>query len=100
MMNLILFVLAAIGMTNILVQGNIFQPVRDFLAKRLPQKLYQVFECHQCMGTWCGFFCGYILLSHNPFTVFCCGMAGSFLATAASIVLDYLVSKSVLEIRK
>lgn len=95
---LILFLLATIGMTHIVVHGSIFEGVRNWLEKKLPSKIYEVFTCYQCSGTWCGFICGAMLVSLNPFVVFCCGCAGSFVAALANQVMEYIETKTVIDI--
>ena len=61
-MEILWFVLAAYGLTQILVYGSIFNKIR-------PQKSWlngfgELFHCPMCMGFWVGVF----LLSLNPFT--------------------------------
>jgi hypothetical protein len=60
-MTVFLFCLAVIGITAIIVDGTVFDEVRDWLATKLPEELCDVFTCHQCMGTWVGLGCGLIL---------------------------------------
>ena len=85
MVNLILFVLAVIGMTHILVDSDmplvkwIRENAKKVLAK-VPGNWAKVFDCYQCSGTWCGFICGAILIDYNPLIILMCGCAGSFLA--------------------
>jgi hypothetical protein len=82
MVNLVLFCMASIGLTCIILESNIFAPIRNLLSHILPTKVYEVFECHQCMGTWVGFLVGFFLMGHSFIMVLCCGFAGSFLTTA------------------
>ena len=49
-MNLFLFALAVIGLTEIVRASHLFEPVREYLKARLPAKAYEVFECRQCFG--------------------------------------------------
>ena len=94
--NFLLFVFSVIGFTNILVDpATIMQPVRDFIEKRCHPWVNKLVSCYQCSGTWVGFFCGYVLVSHDPFVVFLCGMAGSFLATFSATFLTYLEARSI-----
>lgn len=93
-MNFILYCMATIGLTNILLDSNLFAPVRDFLQKHLPTKVYEVFECHQCMGFWSGLLTGFILITSNPFQVFLCGCAGSFLSTIGYLLIEYISLKT------
>lgn len=94
MVELILFALASVGMTNIIVESKIFQPVRWLLSVILPSSVYEVVECHQCCGTWCGFLCGYVLISSNWLIVILCGCAGSLLASLTYNVRECLLSNT------
>ena len=101
MIDFLLFALSVIGMTHIIVDGSIFQGVRDVLKKWLPTKLYRLFECYQCTGTWAGFFLGYFLLHYTDlFAIFACGCAGSFLATWAATDLNYLEARIIVSIEE
>ncbi len=90
--DLIFFVLATAGLTNLIVDGSIFSPIRDFLKKILPSYVYSLFECHQCCGTWCGFVCGAALLGTTPSIILCAGFSGGFIAVLAVNILNYLES--------
>ncbi len=92
MINFLLFCFATIGMTNIFVDSNLFSPIRNLIQKYLWTYVSQIFECHQCMGTWCGFICGYILLSTSPLLVLMCGCAGSFLASITYLLFELILS--------
>jgi len=96
--NFVLFCLAVIGMTNIVVDSSLFQPVREWLQSWMHKSVYELFECHQCCGTWCGFICGACLLSYNPFFVLMCGCAGSFLASAYYLISELIISKTDFDI--
>mgnify|MGYP000085365914 FL=1 len=50
-MDLLYFVLAAFGLTQILVYGSIFDPIRPSSGK-----LGQLFHCSMCLGFWVGAF--------------------------------------------
>jgi hypothetical protein len=133
MVDFVLFALASIGMTLILVRGTLFQPFRDFLANRaerirlyreqkgvrsgftLTEFLLRLISCAQCMGFWCGLFCGVFLITSdaswiepnnyqiNPcylfnriLMLFCCGAAGSFLSVIGDIFLEWLFFSKML----
>ena len=66
MINLILFLLASAGLTTILIDSSIVDPLRTRLEKVLPTKLYSMFQCYQCMGFWTGVVCGSSLLFETP----------------------------------
>jgi len=94
---LVFFIVSTIGLTNILVDGMIFDGVRTLLRKCLPVMVYKVFECHQCMGTWAGFLCGYFIFGADIFIIACCGFAGSFAAVLGSLAISYIESKIMME---
>jgi hypothetical protein len=106
--SVLLFCLATIGMTHIIVDGSILQGFRDFMQKALPEKLYEVFTCYQCLGFWCGLFVGYFILVRPCLLTdaswltaiiwtFICGCASSFLSPWAAIYLNVLETKIVIE---
>jgi hypothetical protein len=94
-MNLLLFCMASIGLTDIIVDSRIrtivlesrwYQPIRNFCSHFLPTAFYEMFDCHQCAGTWIGFLLGYILLGHSIGVVLASGFAASFLANAYEVI--------------
>ena len=100
-MNFFLFVLSTIGLTNIFVDSSLFDSLRDLFrnkaseGKRFFKFLNSIFSCHQCMGFWCGLFCGLILISYNPLVVLTCGFASSFLSVLAANYLNYLEAGAI-----
>lgn len=97
--SLILFSLAVVGMTNIIVDpATIMKPLRDLLENKGPKWLNKLVSCYQCTGTWVGFLCGYLLISQKPFEVFMCGMAGSFIATISATYMNYLEVQSIVSV--
>jgi hypothetical protein len=88
-MNLLLFILGVIGMTHIIVDGEISEPVYKWIVPRLPV-VARIMDCYQCAGFWCGLALGLALLSYRPLVVFAAGCAGSFLAQLGWLVLDSL----------
>jgi hypothetical protein len=86
-----LFILAVIGMTHIVVDSEIMEPVETWAEDWLPSKLhYALFNCYQCSGFWCGVMLGLLIVSFNPFVVFACGCAGSFLADFSETIFQSL----------
>lgn len=77
MIQLLIFMIAAYGMTTILVYGSIFNGIRDFIHnwgnnKSLPfnflgKFLSGLISCMLCTGTWVGFFLSLTMFSpvHN-----------------------------------
>jgi len=88
-MNLLLFILGVVGMTHIIVDGEISEPVYKWIGPRLPVGA-RIMDCYQCAGFWCGLALGLALLSYRPVVVFAAGCAGSFLARLGWLVLDSL----------
>ena len=96
MIELCIFMLAVIGMTDIIVESKIFSPVRGLLRKVLPECVYEVFECHQCSGTWCGLICGFLVWGFNWKILILSACAGSFLATMAYLIMEILEGQALL----
>ncbi len=73
MTNLIIFILASYGISNILVYSFVFEGLRNNL-KRLgtgPKSLHKLFNCMMCMPTWVGFILSVVLQlvgTPTPFT--------------------------------
>jgi hypothetical protein len=88
-MNLALFILAVIGLTHIIVDAEISEPVHKWVEPRSPI-VARVMDCYQCSGFWCGLVLGPVLVSYNPLNWIACGCAGSFLAQLGWLVLDSL----------
>lgn len=93
------FALAVVGMTHIIVDSNLFAPIRDWIKGRSEAKFFgflsRIIECYQCCGTWVGFFAAFWLLSWHPVVVLLGGCAASFLAYSAAVLLTYFESHSV-----
>jgi len=99
MRDFVLFCLATIGMTQIIIYGSILESARQWLKAKLPAKIYAVFECHLCLGTWCGFIMSAFLLDYkNPFIIFAGGMAGAYLSFMGEWFSQYLQARTVVDI--
>lgn len=98
MINLVLFLLGVVGLTMILVDSSIMAPIRDLLQKILPEKIYKVFQCYQCMGFWSGIIGGVILIDLHPLIVFMCGCAGSAASSFWATYLNYLEAQSFINL--
>lgn len=125
MIDFLLFCLASVGMTLILVRGSLFASFREKLfeeADRIRNKrqkkgqangftliefVADMIHCVQCTGFWCGLFCGFFLLTSDSVWIgfsfmgprllfnrilmlFCCGLAGSFLASVGDILIEWM----------
>ena len=97
---LVFFVFAVIGMTHIIVDSSLFEPVREWIKDKLHPFFSRVIECYQCCGTWVGFFVTFWLISWHPAAVLMGGCAGSFLAYSAAVLLTYFESQSVIQTPK
>jgi hypothetical protein len=86
--NLLLFILAVIGLTHIVVDSEIAAPAHEWAKANWPW-LARMMDCHQCAGFWCGVALGPIM-SWNPLLWVVCGFAGSFLAQLGYWSLDAL----------
>lgn len=123
MVMFLLFCLASVGLTAILVDGKIFQPLRNGLHAfhavseekrsqgkfpffRLPiDMIHGVMTCHQCCGFWCGLVCSCIILYDKNFemvvrdlellVVLCGGFAGSILSLLYLRIDEFLFAKTM-----
>ena len=103
--NLIMFAIATVGMTHIIVDGSILQWFRDLVKKisnliKVP-KLGGIVDCYLCAGTWCGFLMGYIWLSPSDkdlWHIFACGCAGGFLSNLAAVILNWLEAATIVNL--
>lgn len=99
MVNLILFCLAAIGLTHIMVDSKLFEPLRQWIKNNLPEKISYIASCYQCSGMWTGILMGWFVVSNNLFIILACGFAGSFLSNFAAIYLNYLEAKTIVNLK-
>lgn len=75
-MNLLIFILASMGLTNAMVEENIFAWLRNLVKKYFPYSLLNdLVNCQVCMGFWVGIGLSLIF----PFGVhwFLCGLISS-----------------------
>jgi len=81
-MNVLLFVLAAYGLTQIIVYGKIFDKIRTN---------HHFFHCSMCIGWWVGLF----LWAINPYTelfTFDYSIATAFLLACVSSGTSYVMN--------
>lgn len=98
MIALILFALSTIGLTSILVHGVILDSIKIYGRSIRKWMHYwnwseSLFSCYECTGTWAGFFCGWLVVSHHWSIVLACGFAGGLLATWNNLIFEYINSK-------
>ena len=96
-MTFIWFCLISYGLTQILVYGKIFDPIRPKSGK-----LGQLLKCPMCTGFWVGLFLWFVrdytqlfTFDNSPLTALLLGFASS----AASYVLSMLIGDEGINIR-
>jgi hypothetical protein len=62
-MELLIWILAAYGMSQILVYGSIFNTPREWISRQ-SKFLGELLECMMCTSTWVGFF--FSLVFYSP----------------------------------
>jgi hypothetical protein len=88
MVEFLIFIIASAGLTHILVDSEIMEPIRVRLELFLPSKIYRVFECHQCTGFWAGILVGILTFwTLWPVELFLCGLMGSYIGLFSSAVI-------------
>tara|TARA_Y100000034_G_scaffold104648_1_gene131351 strand:- start:11926 stop:12276 length:351 start_codon:yes stop_codon:yes gene_type:complete len=91
---LIFFAFAVIGLTNVIVESSIAEPVREWWGKNTTEFFADAIECHQCVGWWSGLL-GSLIFFDLSFgfiiTAIACAFAGSFLSSFEKVVRNYLV---------
>lgn len=98
MTTLILFALATVGLTNILVHGVIFDHIK-IAGRSVRQWMHywdwskSLFTCYECTGTWAGFLCGWLVVSSHWSMILACGFAGAFLSAWNNLLFEWLNSK-------
>lgn len=102
MLIFLFFIIGCYGITNILVNGKIFLPLRNFLSKK-NNFLYSLISCMMCTGFWIGVFMfllfQYIGIFFIPITqnilnyIFMTIFTGGF--TSGIIWLIYLLVKYI-----
>lgn len=102
LIDFILFFMATVGMSHIVVDGSIFEGFRSWIKSnsekyKVPY-LGTVFECYMCSGTWCGFLMGYIWISDDILKIFACGCAGGFISNFAAILINYFESLTIVNL--
>ena len=103
MIGLFMFILASIGLANIMVHGKIFDVIglRCWLQKHMSADWYQLFECYECSGVWAGWCCGVFMCLSGAFSwwwLLLCGFAGSVAAQTYTDTMYWLRSKIAFEV--
>lgn len=109
----LLFVIAVIGFTHIMVDSSIMGWLfRKPVEKYLPSIFGEMANCYQCMGTWCGWAIGILImillhkisiepinLSVYVIAAFLCGFAGSFLAQIGAYIISWLEAGAIIDMK-
>lgn len=98
MITFFLYVIATIGLTNIIVHGKIMDVlgIRPRLKRYFSKKAYEFFECYECIGFWAGLLMGLVVVSFNPFLFIPCAFGGACLGHFYVEVINYLRSVTLL----
>ena len=114
MIELLLFILATVGMSHILVDGSIFNSFKEWLAIKskfrfitwAKEKLLSMMNCYQCTGFHSGWFIGLIMWFcgcdplHSPWDwthallLFVYACAGAFLSMLGAVVIMFVQAHS------
>jgi len=97
--DLILFLLAAIGLTHIIVDAKITEPIRNLATKYLPEKISYMFSCYTCAGVWTSAFLGWVTYGNSLYKIILCAFAGSVLSNFMAIFLNFLEAKTIIDLQ-
>lgn len=95
MITFLMTILGAVGATHILIDGRIFETLRNKVLKSESTKKYCPFvvdwiTCHQCGGFWVGLIFAILnLYTLNPITLVLVGSAVSLLSMMSKALLSY-----------
>ena len=110
-MELLLWLIAAYGMTQIIVYGSIFQGLRNGIEKtgeisgapisHIFRFINGIVSCMMCCSTWVGFFMSYVvyspfteLMNVNPYlSIFFDGMLASGGVWAINAIIEWFENK-------
>lgn len=91
---LVLFVMATIGLTNVITESSIAEPIRSWWKENTNAFFADAIECHQCVGWWSGLICSVLFFNFSymfiPFAL-ACAFAGSFLSSFEKVLRNYLI---------
>jgi hypothetical protein len=68
-MNFLIYILIGWGITDILVNGSIFNEIRNYFLVKFPS-IGKLFSCVQCSGFWVGILMGILFYSDFIFPPF------------------------------
>ena len=95
MTNLLLFAVATIGLTNILVHGKIMDAlgIRQWIKNHTNDHISSMFDCYECTGFWAGLICGAFFACPLWWTLPLYGFAGGVLAQTYTDAMYLLRSR-------
>jgi len=91
--SLLLMLIGGVGMTVIIVEGEIFVPIKNLLKKVLPEFVMKMMNCHQCCGFWSGLFVSSFFLTpslNSAWYQIIHSLGSNFVAGCAVSLLSYL----------
>jgi len=91
----VFFLLAAVGLTAVIVESKIFRPIRDY-AERWPW-LHSLMTCYQCSGFWAGTVLYPFILGVNWGWVGA-GFAASFLSVFSAALMNWIEANTVINL--
>jgi hypothetical protein len=95
------FLLASVGLTQIIIDSKIMEGVRNYMKKVLSEYWYTLFECYMCCGFWSGVFCGLVMFFDCTWSgagvILLAGFAGSLASTFYSALMNIMDGLTVLK---
>lgn len=99
----LVFSIGCVGITSIIVDGEIFKPVKDYMHDKVPEFFNSLLNCYQCSGFWVGIFFG-IAINYNDLNNvpnFACLFLYGGLSSASSyfyaLYITYLEANSMVQ---
>lgn len=86
MINFILFILAGIGITNLIVNSSLVGLIKNKIFKKFPL-IMELLSCMMCTGFWVGIILG--IYSEHPIVLMASTI--SILSYTIGIIMEYLV---------
>lgn len=84
MLEILLVIIAAYGITNIVTQGTIFDPIKERVRNFIfGKKLFYLLNCHMCFGFWVGLSLG---VFYGPFESWNVLLNGAFYSATCWII--------------
>lgn len=103
---LLIWAIATVGLTNIIVHGVIFdvlgkrwldKGIRPWLKEHMDSDWFQLFECYECSGFWSGLITGVFICSYLGgwywLFILLFGWAGSVLSQTYTETMEFMRSK-------